>query len=72
MLSLLVALWALLPKVLQTLTAAKYRVRVDQAEPPATPLTAVATDVLTAALLGWCLLVVLDALRRNPGATCSG
>lgn len=63
---LLVGLWALLPKVLQTLTAAKYRVRVDQAEPPATPLTAVTTDVLTAALLGWCLLVVLDALRRNP------
>jgi O-antigen ligase len=62
----LVGLWAIVPKVLQTLTAAKYRVRVDQAEPPPTLLTSVATDVLTAALLGFCLLVVLDALRRNP------
>jgi O-antigen ligase len=62
----LVGLWALVPKVLQTLTAAKYRVRVDQAELPPTPLTALATDLLTVVLLGFCLLVVLDALRRNP------
>lgn len=62
----LVGLWAVVPKILQTLTSAKYRVRVDQAEPPPTALTALATDVLTAALLGFCLLVVLDALRRNP------
>ena len=62
----LVGAWAIVPKVLQTLTAAKYRVKVDQAEPPLTPVTAAATDVLTVALLGFCLLVVLDALRRNP------
>lgn len=62
----LVALWAVVPKILQTLTAAKYRVRVDQAAPPATAVTVVATDALTLALLGWCLLIVFDALRRNP------
>ena len=63
---LLVGAWAIVPKVLQTLTAAKYRVRVDQAAPPPTLLTSLATDALTVALLGFCLLVVLDALRRNP------
>ncbi|SEP61730.1 O-antigen ligase family protein [Microlunatus flavus] len=62
----LVAAWAVVPKVLQTLTAPKYRVWVGQAEPPPTALTSAATTLLTAALLGWCLLVVLDALRRNP------
>ncbi|MGI3784513.1 MAG: O-antigen ligase family protein [Janthinobacterium lividum] len=61
----LVGAWAIVPKILQTLTAAKYRVKVDEAEPPLTPVTVVATDVLTLALLGFCLLVVLDALRRN-------
>lgn len=63
---LLVGAWAIVPKLLQTLTAAKYRLRVDQAEPPPTAATALATDLLTAAVLGCCLLVVLDALRRNP------
>jgi O-antigen ligase len=62
----LVGLWAIVPKILQTLTAAKYRVRVDQAAPPPTAITVLATDVLTLGLLGCCLLVVLDALRRNP------
>jgi O-antigen ligase len=62
----LVAAWTIVPKVLQTLTAAKYRVRVDQAAPPPTLVTRLATDVLTLGLLGFCLLVVLDALRRNP------
>lgn len=55
-----------MPKILQTLTAAKYRVKVDQARSQPTALTSLATDVLTLALLGFCLLVVLDALRRNP------
>lgn len=63
---LLVGAWAVVPKVLQTLTAAKYRVRVDQDAPPPTAATLLATDVLTLALLGFCVLVVLDALRRNP------
>ena len=62
----LVGAWAIVPKILQTLTAAKYRVRVDQARPVPTALTSLATDVLTLALLGFFLLVVLDALRRNP------
>lgn len=62
----LVTAWAIVPKVLQTLTAAKYRVRVDQAAPPPTLVTVLATDLLTAALLGYCLLVVLEALRANP------
>ncbi len=62
----LVGAWAIVPKILQTLTAAKYRVKVDQAEPPLTSITSLATHLLTVALLGFCLLVVLDALRRNP------
>ncbi|GAB2590268.1 O-antigen ligase family protein [Microlunatus antarcticus] len=62
---LLVGLWAIVPKILQTLTAAKYRVRVDQAAPPPSAVTVLATDLLTLALLGYCLLVVLDALRSN-------
>jgi O-antigen ligase len=62
----LVVAWAIVPKVLQTLTAAKYRVRVDQAAPPPTAVTVLATDLLTLALLGYCLLVVLEALRSNP------
>lgn len=72
LLFVLVAAWAVLPKVLQTLTAAKYRVRVDQAEPPLTPLTSAATTVMTAALLGFCVLVVLDGLRRNPRRDLGG
>ena len=66
LLFVLVGAWAVLPKVVQTVTASKYRLRVDEAEPPPTPATAVTTDLLTVALLGFCLLVVLDALRRNP------
>ncbi len=62
----LVGAWAIVPKVLQTLTAAKYRVRVDQAAPPPTLATVLATDLLTLGLLAFCLLTVLDALRRNP------
>ena len=62
----LVTAWAVLPKVVQTVTASKYRLRVDEAEPPPTAYTALVTDLLTAALLGFCLLVVLDGLRRNP------
>ena len=57
---------AIVPKVLQTVTAPKYRLRVDEAEPPPTAYTALATDLLTLALLAFCLLVVLDGLRRNP------
>ena len=63
---LLVAAYAVLPKVVQTLTAPKYYVGVDQAEPPPTAATAAVTDLLTLALLGLCLLLALDALRRNP------
>ncbi|MGI3780872.1 MAG: O-antigen ligase family protein [Janthinobacterium lividum] len=62
----LVGLWAIVPKILQTLTAAKYRVRVDQAAPPPSAVTVLATDLLTLALLGYCLVVVLEALRSNP------
>lgn len=68
----LVGAWAIVPKILQTLTAAKYRVRVDQAAPPPTAITVLATDVLTLAVLGWCLLVVFDALRRNPRRDLGG
>ena len=66
LLFVLVAAWALVPKVVQTVTAPKYRVRVDEAEPPPTAYTSLATDLLTVALLGLCLLLVLDGLRRNP------
>ena len=66
LLFVLVAAWALVPKVVQTVTAPKYRLRVDEAEPPPTAYTALATDLLTLALLAFCLLVVLDGLRRNP------
>lgn len=66
LLFVLVAAWALVPKVVQTVTAPKYRVRVDEAEPPPTAYTSLVTDLLTVALLGFCLLVVLDGLRRNP------
>lgn len=69
---LLVGAWAVVPKILQTLTQAKYRVRVDEAELPPTRVTALATDVLTLALLACCLLVVLDALRRNPRRDLGG
>lgn len=62
----LVGAWAIVPKVVQTVTAPKYRLRVDEAEPPPTPYTALTTDLLTLALLGFCLLVVLHGLRRNP------
>jgi O-antigen ligase len=63
---LLVAAYAVVPKVVQTLTAPKYYVGIDEAEPPLTAATALATSLLTAALLGLCLLLSLDALRRNP------
>jgi O-antigen ligase len=66
LLFVLVAAWALLPKVVQTVTAPKYRLRVDEAEPPPTAYTSLVTDLLTVALLGFCLLLVLDGLRRNP------
>jgi O-antigen ligase len=66
LLFVLVTAWAIVPKIVQTVTAPKYRLRVDEAEPPPTAYTALATDLLTVALLGFCLLVVLDGLRRNP------
>lgn len=68
----LVGLWAVVPKILQTLTAAKYRVRVDQAAPPPSAVTVLATDVLTLALLGHCLVVVCAALRSNPRRDLGG
>ncbi len=62
----LVWAWAVLPKLLQTLTAPKYRTKIDQEAPPLTAVTAAGTNLLTLALLLWCVFVILEALRDNP------
>jgi len=57
-------LWIVAPRVLQTVTGPKYRSSVGVDAPENTASVALLTTLLTLALFGFCLLVILVAYRE--------
>jgi O-antigen ligase len=63
---LLVWAWCVIPRTVQTLTAPKYRTQVGMESPPYSTATAVGLLVLTLAVLGYSIVIILAALRNPP------
>jgi hypothetical protein len=58
-----VTAWIVLPRVLQSITAPKYRVSVGMPSPPYSTVAALSLTLLTLATLGLCCLILLDTVR---------
>lgn len=63
---MLVGSWVVVPRAIQTLTAPKYRRDVGVETPPYTVLAAFSVRLLTLAVLAWCALVIVEAVKDRP------
>ena len=63
---LLVWAWGVIPRTVQTLTAPKYRTQVGMESVPYSTATAVSLFVLTMAVLGYSIVIIIAALRDPP------
>ncbi len=62
------AVWVVLPRLIQSVTAPKYASSVGVETPPLSALAALSSTVLALALAGLCLLIVLDIAKDSrPG-----
>jgi hypothetical protein len=58
-----VTAWIVLPRLLQSLTAPKYRVSVGMPSPPYSTIASLSLTALMLGVLGLCCLILLDTLR---------
>jgi O-antigen ligase len=69
---LLVWAWSAIPRTVQTLTAPKYRTQVGMESPPYSAAAALSLFVLALAILGYSIVVIINALRDPPSRGVGG